>query len=700
MDAGWTRLRQGALQGVAVLLAYGIAEYVFLAMSLILKPHRIMLVQQWRGTVVLLAAYALIGALAGMAIAGFLRTRDSRRLRKALILAVLLVFGLNGLLAEIPGATRITIAGCVLLIGASVWFNLAGAKTDWGFGSQPVFAFGVLVCMAWAIANGQIASLAPLLRVSLVIGVTAILIVAAILARRLVTQLGERCSWVGVAEHSVKLAAVVLVVFTPSLMSSRAEGKQPVWPASFPSAARPNVILITLDTVRADHMGIYGYSRANTPHLRELLKESTLYTNFIAAAPLTLTSHASIFTGLYPQSHGAYKVSEVHFETGRPLAANIPTLADILNIAGYRTMAVAANRFYLGEEFGTLRGFRLIDWFAPTVLVAPERDYLLRNRLRPILHFEEVARDMDATSIPAEEVNRRAIELLDQARQDNARVFLFLNYMDAHAPYLPPPPYDRMYPGQDLGFTLKKYAEVAERLDGHDLPIKPQEREHLLSQYDGAIAYLDEKLGELIAHLKQNGQLDNTLFVITSDHGESFGDRNILGHDTSVYQDQVHIPLIVKYPGQTHPGRVDMLASHVDLMPTILDVLGIKVPSGVEGIDLRQAAPQPDRVVVAEMHNSAFWGGPRFAQIAWALYSGSHKMIYSSRGMRELYDLVTDPGEHHNLYRADAPETAALRARLVDWSSHTKPQFLDPELADREVEQRLKSLGYAHQGNQ
>jgi arylsulfatase A-like enzyme len=288
--------------------------------------------------------------------------------------------------------------------------------------------------------------------------------------------------------------------------------------------------------------------------------------------------------------------------------------------------------------------------------------------------------------------------LLDQARQANSPFLLFLNYMDAHAPYLPPAPYDAMYPGRDMGYSLASYAETAARVNDKNLPMTAKERAHLVSQYDGAIAYLDEKIAELVAHLKQNGQFDRTMIVITADHGEAFGDRNIMAHDTSVYQDQVHVPLIVKYPEQTRAERVDALTSHVDIMPTVLDVLNIKAPAAMQGIDLRRTGEAPGRVVVAEMHGSVSWSEPRFAQIEWALYSGSHKMIYSDKGTRELYDLSTDPTELHNLYRQDAPQVAELRTRLVDWSRRTLPQYRDPDSASREVEKRLESLGYAHKG--
>jgi arylsulfatase A-like enzyme len=256
-----------------------------------------------------------------------------------------------------------------------------------------------------------------------------------------------------------------------------------------------------------------------------------------------------------------------------------------------------------------------------------------------------------------------------------------------------------MYPGLDLGFDTQQYTEAMIRVNMQNQPLDARSRDHLVSQYDGAIAYLDEKVGELIAHLKATGQFERTLIIITADHGESFGDRNILGHDTSVYEDQVHVPLIIKYPGQTHAERVETLVSHVDLMPTVLAVLGLRPSAEIQGLDLQRIARDGNRTVVAEMHGSIGYDAPRFQQIEWALYSGSRKLIYSDHGMREIYDLAADPDERRNIFSQDAAETAALRAKLTEWSLGVTPRYRDSAVVDRNEIKRLESLGYAHQGN-
>jgi arylsulfatase A-like enzyme len=698
MDRLWPRMRIGISEGIQVFLCYAAAEYVFLAISLAVRPHRVMLLPQWRGTVVLFAAYILLGILAGAVAGGVLAgpVPNRERIRKALILTILAAFTLNTATAGLSAPNRAALVSAAAMLMIGVFFDVGSRYTGLGLAKEPALVFGALVASGWSLLNTPIAALRPAFRVTAAPILMITFVAGALLAQRLLVWAKNRHSGVAILEHAFNIAAILVLCCSPIVISSRAEGKDPVWLPPTSGSGSPNVLLITLDTVSADHMGIYGYARANTPNLSALAAQSTVYSNFIAVAPLTLTSHASMFTGLYPQSHGAYKEFN-RFTAGRPLDARIPTMAQILANRGYRTMAVVANRYYLNAEFGTLRGFQFVDWMAPTVLVAPERDYLLRSRLRNLLRFDPVVRDFDNVTISAAEVNRRAAYLLDRASHQTKPFFLFLNYCDAHMPYLPPAPYNALYPGRDLGFDLKEYTQTMEAVNNRNTPLSPASRAHLVSQYDGAIAYLDAELGRIIGRLKQDGDFDRTMIIITSDHGEAFGDRNIVFHDAAVYQDEVHIPLLIKYPGQTSGARVDTLASHVDLMPTVMNVLGIQPPAAMQGVDLRNMPAAP-RVVVSEMHASTNYDGPRFQQIEYAVYSWPYKMIYSTNGMRELYDLSADPFEHRNLFRLEAPLTSDLRTKLVNWSFSTTPRYLDAGPANRDVVERLKSLGYAHQG--
>jgi arylsulfatase A-like enzyme len=222
------------------------------------------------------------------------------------------------------------------------------------------------------------------------------------------------------------------------------------------------------------------------------------------------------------------------------------------------------------------------------------------------------------------------------------------------------------------------------------------EHEHLISQYDGEIAYLDFQLGRLLARLKELGLYDDCLLIITSDHGEALGERNLMTHATSVYQDQVHVPLIIKYPKVRKKAVVDELVSLVDLMPTVLDVLGYKVPAGVRG----QSLLKPERLHGREVISESFATGslrdlhPRFRRAERAIFLGSFKFIWSTNGKRELYNLSRDPHEQKNLYKPDGPVSQQLEAKLDEWVKSVRPRPGQPAKLDRETLDRLKSLGY------
>jgi arylsulfatase A-like enzyme len=376
------------------------------------------------------------------------------------------------------------------------------------------------------------------------------------------------------------------------------------------------------------------------------------------------------------------------------MADAFPTVASVLTLAGYRTSAVMGNRYFLRPDFGMTRGFQFADWQQPVEMLNSSRGFFLRSRFRSLLPAGDTARAMDARTLTAREVNSRAYSLLDGVPAGTP-FFLFVNYMDAHEPFLPPAPYDRMFPGSELGSRGLDFDSAATGPNKKSTPIDPKVREYFVSQYDGAIGYLDEKLAELFAFLKKQGIYDRTLIIVTSDHGEAFGDRNIVGHGTSLYEDQIRIPLLVKYPGQSQPKRVEAPASHVDLMPTILEAAGVGIPDGIQGVALPRLEKLESRPVVAEFHGDSENSGPRFECCKFAIISGSYKLIYSSQGSREVYDLTADPAESRNLDKPETPLSAALLGQLTAWSRRTVPRYLSAKESRQDEIERLKSLGYA-----
>jgi len=286
--------------------------------------------------------------------------------------------------------------------------------------------------------------------------------------------------------------------------------------------------------------------------------------------------------------------------------------------------------------------------------------------------------------------------ITNSKRADWFPFFLFINYMDAHTPYLPPHPFDTLYPGKDEGFSWDDYPTFKKGVMALKRKITQKEHRHLVSQYDGGIASLDFHLGKLIARLKELGLYENSLIIITSDHGETFGERNLLGHGVSVYQDQVYVPLIIKYPNVNKKIVVNKFVSPIDIMPTILDVLGYEVPEYVQGLSLTKLESWNARTVIAESFpkGSLLTLPPGFNRVERAIFFWPFKFILSTAGKRELYDLSKDPDEKNNLYRPDDETSRRLEMSLNHWLKTVSAETGSPAKLNKETLDHLKALGY------
>jgi arylsulfatase A-like enzyme len=315
---------------------------------------------------------------------------------------------------------------------------------------------------------------------------------------------------------------------------------------------RPDVVLIVLDTVRADHLSLYGYPRDTTPALAALARDAVVYRNAIAPDTWTASSHASLFTGVMPSVHGVRYVGAEHSEDGvHALGDGFPVLAERLAGAGWRTGAFIGNDGFLDPVFGLNRGFE-------------------RYQHKGMLP----AGNLIATVVP-----------WLQRRQGRA-VFLFMNVMDAHEPYAALPPYDRMFPGHADGVPAKPVPGRAP---------DAVTTAHWISQYDGEIRYVDDRLGELFSALRAAGRYDGALIVVTADHGELFGEHGRWGHGGAPVRELVHVPLVVKYPGNVRRGVEEPPVSLVDVPSTILALLGLP-PLAAE----QRSLDAPRDTVVAE----------------------------------------------------------------------------------------------------
>ena len=269
--------------------------------------------------------------------------------------------------------------------------------------------------------------------------------------------------------------------------------------------------------------------------------------------------------------------------------------------------------------------------------------------------------------------------------------------MDAHNPFIPPSPFDSQYPGKDENFTSDRYNNLLIDIMNLTYAMPENDRRHLISQYDGGIAYLDSQIGKLLSRLKELGLYETSLIIITSDHGECFGERNLINHGVSVYQDQIYIPLIIKYPNNNQGHIVDDLTSVVDLVPTILDVLNYEIPKGLQGEILLSIKPGRLRSVYSESFPRGR-GKPvrksRLDRKERAIFLGQYKFISSTAGKKELYDLSKDPNEMNNIYDVNGSKSTELEAKLNQWLIDTKEESGTAAKLDKDALERLKALGY------
>lgn len=438
----------------------------------------------------------------------------------------------------------------------------------------------------------------------------------------------------------------------------------------------PNVILISLDTVRADHTSVYGYSRNTTPALAAFARSATTFRNAIASSNYTLPSHTSMFTGLYAGVHGNYEP-----DTGETLSPRDTTLAEALFQRGYATMSVVSNAPFLGHGFGLDRGFEYLDArYEDDVRYSP-RDALLQLGLgMPIVQRRR-----------ADEIEAESSALIRRAAQKRRPFFLFVNFMDAHAPYPAPRKWATAFPGRRSDADTERLVgdSMAEMLRGKPPNLAPAIRDHLISQYDGAIAFVDQNVGSLIATLKETGIWDDTIVIITSDHGEAFGDKGFIGHGYSLYQDAIRIPLVIKFPHQAAASARDEPVALTDLFATILEATATTPSHPHFGLSLSGPLP-PSRVVFSE----GFTTVKDRNGVLRAAVTSRYKLI-EEPGTAHFFDLVDDPDEHNDL-AAHAPSVSRQLHEGIAGLAALQPHNQAGRKIDPETERRLRALGYIH----
>ncbi len=418
----------------------------------------------------------------------------------------------------------------------------------------------------------------------------------------------------------------------------------------------PNIVVYMIDTLRADHLGAYGYERATSPSLDALAAEGTLFTNAIAQSPWTKPSVASVLTGLNPQIHGVNGRKDA-------LSLEATTLAELLWEAGYYTGAIYTNGNL--SHMGLGQGYK-------------DYEHLREGTTRSI-------------HVLSDQLNEHAFRWLER-RDKNKPFFLYLHATDPHSPYTPPDGYlerlDLEVSDPDAGLI-----ENVNKLKRGE--VDEQQLADLVALYDAEILFNDEQFGRLVAELKRQGLYENTLILVVSDHGEEFFDHGWWQHGKTLFQEQLAVPLIVRFPNGEGSGEsIEAIAQHIDIVPTILDVAGVETPEGLTGRSLRGLlgdAPAEDLVHAVsylDMDNRE----------AESVTSAIGKLVlhHYDIGQGELlFDLSVDPQESENLFE-DRPVIAGYLQQALRAFDLAQEMRLTPDEGefDPELEERLRALGY------
>jgi arylsulfatase A-like enzyme len=454
-----------------------------------------------------------------------------------------------------------------------------------------------------------------------------------------------------------------------------------------------NVILIVLDTLRADRLSLYGHP-GTSKNLEAFAEDSLVFEQCVAPGPWTLPSHVSLFTGLYTSEHMCTEDLRETWPDVTPiiLADEYKTLAEIFHDNGYSTAAVVSNHGWLNSSYNVNQGFQLYDCNGSIGTV-----YMLYP-FRPILHIFSYLTNIYPKSIKsyrtADDINRIGLNVLEKLR--DRPFFLFLNYMDVHGPYRPPKPYDGFFLNSSFPqmYRLRQYGAY---LKGkHD---KSEWDSYLLSQYDGEIMWLDSQLGELFARLKEMGLYDSSLIIVTSDHGEMFGEHGFYTHNCVMYEGVIKIPLIIKLPFSKRVEREKKIINLTDVFSTILSICDLPVPDGVSakpfGGDTSSCVAEYHWHVFGE-HRTLYDGNYKFMSF---LHKKEHgKKEYQKQRSPELYDLAKDPLEKENLAKKLPEVVAAMQAKLKTWEdAHPRKKVDQPKskaVLSEDVKEGLRALGY------
>jgi arylsulfatase A-like enzyme len=471
-----------------------------------------------------------------------------------------------------------------------------------------------------------------------------------------------------------------------------------------------NVALIVLDAVRADHVSCYGHPRSTTPNLDAFAAANTRYASVVSPGVWTFPSMTSMLTGLYPSQHGMNRAD-------RPVPAEPRLLAGRLRDGGYQTGGFSANP-YMGRTYGFHRDFDVFrefwgvsgggahsgmsgalnsayQWLWPRVRRTVKRNHTLTSAYQRYLRRRVEGRDKGAAALVD-----AAVEWVGQARRGRRPFFMYAHVMEAHGPLAPPGDHAGRFMDEPAMARAREVNQDAMAYMAGANPLDDERMGLLLDLYDGSISYGDQLLGRLLDALG-----DDTVVLITADHGNSFGEHGILDHFFSVHQTLASVPLVVRHPDIT-AGVVERPVGTIDISPTVLETAGLD-NSGLAGVSLCAVTDQRPCLVTEFLDPplERFERFHRFDPVAFrrdlrGVRRGDHKYIWSSDGRDELYDLRGDPRETRNLVDTEPALLAELRKLHEAWLLEVSagPAGILPAATDFEVEEEvaatLRALGY------
>lgn len=421
---------------------------------------------------------------------------------------------------------------------------------------------------------------------------------------------------------------------------------------------RTNVVLISIDTLRADRLGCYGYERPTSVGLDAFAANGTIFEQCAATSPWTLPSHTSMLTGLYPSRHGLQEYPNPNGEHPM-LPESCTTLAQVLKAQGFSTAAIVNSR-WVSREYGLDRGFEHFDYVDETVDQAEPSD-----------------------------IANRAVDWLSAA--DDKPFFLFLHWYDLHSDYTSLPEFEQRFVGPYQGRADGTTAQMRDVNRRKAAPFDDRDAKHLIDLYDASICQLDEQIGRVVDHLQMSGLIDQTIIVITSDHGEEFLEHGHLMHGKFHFEEVIRVPLIVRGPDVPRNRRIGHPVSLVDIMPTVLGCLGIDTPDVQDGVDLRSLWTEND----ADPAQRAVFSEADHWNSAVTVRNARYKLYYS-RWTRntKVYDLLNDPGEHTAITAQGVSSIVSLQDQVDQFVQINPTEAATGRMTPKAME-HLKSLGYA-----